>query len=212
MKRYRILIADDHKMFAEGLAGLLEDEFDLVGIVGNGKALIEAATAQELDLIIVDISMPVLNGFDAVRRLKQNGETAKIIFLTMHADARLLAEALRCGGSGYVLKHSAGEDLLSAIRQVMAGQVYITPAIEEELQPLATTGTAVRQQHLNLTPRQREVLELLSAGFTMKEVAKKLGISTRTAESHKYEMMEGLGVGSTAELIQYAIKLGITGT
>lgn len=211
MKRYRILIADDHKMFAEGLAGLLEDEFDLVGIVGNGKSLIEAATAQELDLIIVDISMPVLNGFDAVRRLKQNGETAKIIFLTMHADARLLAEALRCGGSGYVLKHSAGEDLLSAIRQVMAGQVYITPAIEEELQPLATTGTAVRQ-HLNLTPRQREVLELLSAGFTMKEVAKKLGISTRTAESHKYEMMEGLGVGSTAELIQYAIKLGITGT
>jgi DNA-binding NarL/FixJ family response regulator len=211
MKRYKILIADDHKMFAEGLAGLLEDEFDLVGIVGNGKALIEAATSQELDLIIVDISMPVLNGFDAVRRLKQNGETAKIIFLTMHADARLLAEALRCGGSGYVLKHSAGEDLLSAIRQVMAGQVYITPAIEEELQPLATTGTTVRQ-HLNLTPRQREVLELLSAGFTMKEVAKKLGISTRTAESHKYEMMEGLGVGSTAELIQYAIKLGITGT
>jgi DNA-binding NarL/FixJ family response regulator len=211
MKRYKILIADDHKMFAEGLAGLLEDEFDLVGIVGNGKALIEAATSQELDLIIVDISMPVLNGFDAVRRLKQNGETAKFIFLTMHADARLLAEALRCGGSGYVLKHSAGEDLLSAIRQVMAGQVYITPAIEEEWQPLATTGTTVRQ-HLNLTPRQREVLELLSAGFTMKEVAKKLGISTRTAESHKYEMMEGLGVGSTAELIQYAIKLGITGT
>ena len=211
MKRYKILIADDHKMFAEGLAGLLEDEFDLVGIVGNGKALIEAATGQELDLIIVDISMPVLNGFDAVRRLKQNGETAKIIFLTMHADGRLLAEALRCGGAGYVLKHSAGEDLLSAIRQVMAGQIYITPAIEEEFQPLATTDATVRQ-HLNLTPRQREVLELLSAGFTMKEVAKKLGISTRTAESHKYEMMEGLGVGSTAELIQYAIKLGITGT
>jgi DNA-binding NarL/FixJ family response regulator len=211
MTRYKILIADDHKMFAEGLAGLLEDEFDLVGIVGNGKALIEAATDQELDLIIVDISMPVLNGFDAVRRLKQNGETAKIIFLTMHADARLLAEALRCGGSGYVLKHSAGEDLLSAIRQVMAGQIYITPSIEEEWHPLATTGGTVRQ-HLNLTPRQREVLELLSAGFTMKEVAKKLGISTRTAESHKYEMMEGLGVGSTAELIQYAIKLGITGT
>jgi DNA-binding NarL/FixJ family response regulator len=211
MKRYKILIADDHKMFAEGLAGLLEDEFDLVGIVGNGKALIEAASGQQLDLIIVDISMPVLNGFDAVRRLKQNGETAKVIFLTMHADARLLAEALRCGGSGYVLKHSAGEDLLSAIRQVMAGQVYITPAIEEEWRPLATTDATVRQ-HLNLTPRQREVLELLSAGFTMKEVAKKLGISTRTAESHKYEMMEGLGVGSTAELIQYAIKLGITGT
>lgn len=211
MKRYKILIADDHKMFAEGLAGLLEDEFDLVGIVGNGQALIEAVAGQELDLLIVDISMPVLNGFDAVRRLKQNGETAKVIFLTMHADARLLAEALRCGGAGYVLKQSAGEDLLSAIRQVMAGQIYITPAIGEEFQPLATTE-ATERQHLNLTPRQREVLELLSAGFTMKEVAKKLGISTRTAESHKYEMMEGLGVGSTAELIQYAIKLGITGT
>ena len=212
MKRNTILIADDHKMFAEGLASLLEDEFELVGIVGNGQALIEAATAQnDLDLIIVDISMPVLNGFDAIRRLKHNGETAKVIFLTMHADARLLAEALRCGGSGYVLKHSAGDELLSAIRQVLAGQTYITPTIEEEWKPLAT-GEATDGQHLNLTPRQREVLELLSAGCTMKEVAKKLGISTRTAESHKYEMMEGLGVGSTAELIQYAIKLGITGT
>jgi DNA-binding NarL/FixJ family response regulator len=211
MKRYKVLRADDHKMFAEGLAGLLEDEFDLVGIVGNGQALIEAATGQDLDLIIVDISMPVLNGLEAIRRLKQKGEPAKVIFLTMHADARLLSEALRCGGAGYVLKQSAGEDLISAIRVVMSGQTYITPSIEEEWKPIATTERAERQ-HLNLTPRQREVLELLSAGYTMKEVAKKLGISTRTAESHKYEMMEGLGVGSTAELIRYAIKLGITGT
>lgn len=211
MMRYRILIADDHKMFAQGLASLLEDEFDLVGIVGNGQALIEAAQGQNLDLIVVDISMPVLNGLEAVRRLKQNGEEAKVIFLTMHADPRLLSEALRCGGVGYVLKQSAGEDLIHAIRQVMAGHNYITPAIEDEWKPRSATG-AVARQHLNLTPRQRDVLELLSAGFTMKEVAKRLGISARTAESHKYEMMEGLGVGSTAELIQYAIKLGITST
>jgi DNA-binding NarL/FixJ family response regulator len=208
MVRTKIILADDHKMFLQGLQSLLEDEFDLVEIVENGQALVDAAQRVNADVIIVDISMPVLNGLDAVRRLKEQGTSAKIIFLTMHADDRLLAEAFRCGGSGYVLKQSAGEELTQAIKQVLAGQKYVTPLIATEwVQNLSkrTDGTTKL-----LTPRQREVLQLVVEGCTMKEIATRLGISTRTAESHKYEMMEGLGVDNTAELIQYAIKLGLT--
>src|SRR5882724_4191724 len=132
MSRTRILIADDHKMFSQGLQSLLEDEFDLVGAVGDGQALVDATGRLEPDVIVVDISMPVMNGFDAVRQLKKEGVTAKIIFLTMHADDRLLAEAFRCGGSGYVLKQSAGEELIACIRQVLAGHKYVTPLIATE--------------------------------------------------------------------------------
>jgi DNA-binding NarL/FixJ family response regulator len=211
MNRTRILIADDHKMFAQGLQGLLEDEFDLVGTVGDGQALVDAAEELQPDVIVVDISMPVLNGLDAVRRLRDKGNSAKVIFLTMHADDRLLAEAFRCGGVGYVLKQSAGEDLIYAIRQALDGFKYVTPLIASEwVQDLAERID--KTQKLTLTPRQREVLQLVIEGCTMKEIATRLGISTRTAESHKYEMMEGLGVQSTAELIQYALKLGLTGT
>ncbi|PWT89562.1 MAG: DNA-binding response regulator [Blastocatellia bacterium] len=209
MTRPRVIIADDHKMVAQALAGLLEGEFDLVATVENGQRLLEETDRLKPDVVIVDISMPILNGFDAVRRLKQSGATAKVIFLTMHADARLVSEAFRCGASGYVLKQSAGEDLAFAIREVMAGRVY--PAPSTALGPIEADLNTDRV-HLNLTPRQREVLRLLSQGFTMKRIASRLGISTRTAESHKYEMMEALGVESTAELIQYAIKLGIAGT
>jgi len=211
MSRTRILIADDHKMFAQGLQGLLEEEFDLVGTVGDGQAMIEAAEKLKPDVIVVDISMPVLNGLDSVRRLKEKGIHAKVIFLTMHADDRLLAEAFRCGGMGYVLKQSAGEELIQAIRQVLAGHKYVTPLVATEwVQDLSEQIN--EKQRLTLTPRQREVLQLVIDGCTMKEIATRLGISTRTAESHKYEMMEGLGVESTAELIQYAIKLGLART
>jgi DNA-binding NarL/FixJ family response regulator len=211
MSRPRILLADDHKMFAEGLRGLLEDEFELVGAVSDGHALVEAANRLSPDVIVVDISMPVLNGFDSVRQLKKEGVTAKIIFLTMHADAGLVAEAFRCGGSGYVLKQSAGEELIAVIGKVLAGQEYVSPLIEKE--PAGGLSKAGDQaQTLRLTPRQREVLQLIIEGYTMKEIAAQLGISTRTAESHKYEMMESLGVQSTAELIQFAIKLGLTST
>lgn len=211
MTRPTILIADDHKMFAQGLAGLLEDEFDLVGAVENGQALIDEAVRLRPDLIIVDIAMPVLNGLDAVRRLNQTGADSKVVFLTMHADTRLLREAFQCGGVGYVLKQSAGEELLFALRQVMSGQNYISPSIEAELKKETLTAPD-EKQHFNLTPRQREVLQLLCAGYTMKEIANRLNISTRTAETYKYQIMEGLGVESTAELIQYAIKLGLSGT
>lgn len=212
MTRPTILIADDHKMFAQGLAGLLEDEFDLVAIVENGQALIDEVDRVQPDLIIVDISMPVLNGLDAVRRLMQKHSTAKVVFLTMHADTRLLREAFQCGGVGYVLKQSAGEELIFALRQVMAGRKYISPTIERERDKESQALSApVYKENFTLTPRQREVLQLLSAGYTMKEIANRLNISTRTAESYKYQIMEGLGVQSTAELIQYAIKLGLTG-
>jgi DNA-binding NarL/FixJ family response regulator len=209
MTRPKLLLADDHKMFAQGLQSLLEDEFELVGTVGDGKALVSAALRLEPDVILVDISMPVLNGFDAVRQLKKKEVPAKIVFLTMHADDRLLAEAFRCGGVGYVLKQSAGEELVACIRQVLAGNKYVTPLIATEWAEDLSKRTNDAQK-LTLTPRQREVLQLVIEGCTMKEIATRLGISTRTAESHKYEMMEGLGVQSTAELIQYAIKLGLT--
>lgn len=209
--RTKILLADDHKMFVQGLRALLEDEFDLVGTVENGKALVEAAGQLNPDVIVADISMPVMNGLDAVRRLKEQGISAKVIFLTMHADDRLLAEAFRCGGSGYVLKQSAGEELTLAIKKVLAGHKYVTPLLAKEWAEDVRKGIDSTKK-FTLTPRQREVLRLVIEGCTMKEVANRMGISTRTAESHKYEMMEGLGVDSTAELIQYAVKLGITDT
>jgi DNA-binding NarL/FixJ family response regulator len=211
MTRHTILIADDHKMFAQGLAGLLEDEFDLVGSVENGQALIDEALRLKPDLIIVDISMPVLNGLDAVRRLTQKNIGSRVVFLTMHADRRLLREAFQCGGVGYVLKQSAGAELLFALRQVMAGHQYISPSIEKELKDETLVAPDEKQRY-SLTPRQREVLHLLCDGYTMKEIANKLNISTRTAETYKYQIMEGLGVESTAELIQYAIKIGLSGT
>jgi len=209
INRTTVLLADDHKMFAQGLRALLEDEFDLVGSVENGQALVDAAAKSNPDVIVVDISMPVMNGLDAVRQLKERRIPAKIIFLTMHADDRLLAEAFRCGGSGYVLKQSAGEELILAIKQVLAGHKYVTPLLAKEWVEDVSKGIDVRKK-LALTPRQREVLRLIIEGCTMKEVANRMGISTRTAESHKYEMMEGMGVDSTAELIQYAVKIGLT--
>ena len=205
MNPVRVLVADDHMMFAQGLEGLLRDEVELLGTVNDGLALVDAAKRLKPDLIIVDISMPLLNGFDAVRRLKKEGSDAKIIFLTMHNDDGLVAEAFHCGGSGYVLKQSAGEELVNAIREVAQGNEYLTPAVATD-----TVKALIKQtDSVRLTPRQREVLQLISEGFTMKEIGGKLGISMRTAESHKYEMMEALGVDNTPELIRYALKLGL---
>jgi DNA-binding NarL/FixJ family response regulator len=206
MNRPKLLLADDHTMFSQGLRGLLEDDFELVGSVGNGQDLLEAAMRLDPDVIVLDISMPVLNGFDAARALKKQGARAKIVFLTMHSDPGLVAEALRCGALGYVVKQSAGDELISVIRQVAQGKTCIpkfTP-------PEANHTMRESEGHsLNLTPRQREVLRLIAKGLTMKKIAAELGISTRTAETHKYETMEAIGVQTTAELVQYAIKLGL---
>lgn len=205
MSRIKILLADDHKMFAQGLEGLLRDEFDFLGRVEDGSALVEAAPRLDPDVIIVDISMPVLNGFDAVRQLKKIGSTAKIIFLTMHGDNSLVDEAFRCGASGYVLKQAAGEELISAIGQVAEGKTFITSLIRKQPE-FAEKRAGYRTK---LTPRQTQVLTLIAQGKTMKEIANELGISKRTAESHKYEIMADLGLNTTAELIQYAIRLGL---
>lgn len=205
MKRTRLIIADDHVMFAQGLESLLRDEFDLLGTAGNGEELVEATLRLQPDVILVDISMPVLNGFDAVRSIKANGSEAKIIFLTMHDDATLLSEAFRCGASGYILKQAAGEELVNAIREVAHGNNYVSPLVTD----LPDKPLPNHTQKATITPRQREVLELISRGMTMKEIASHLNISTRTAESHKYEMMQTLGVDSTAELIKYSLRLGL---
>ena len=192
-------------LFAEGLQSLLRDEFELLGTVANGKELVEATQRLNPEVILVDISMPVLNGFDAVRRIRKDGNSAKVIFLTMHDDETLVAEAFRCGGSGYVLKQAAGEELVTAIREVAQGNNYLTPLVTSK--PVDTLGSGPPK--LTLTPRQREVLKLISDGLTMKEIAVELNISTRTAESHKYEMMQALGVETTAELIRYALRIGL---
>jgi len=205
MKRIRLLIADDHVMFAQGLESLLRDEFELLGTAGNGEELVEATLRLHPDVILVDISMPVLNGFDAVRRIRAGGSETRIIFLTMHDDATLLSEAFRCGASGYILKQAAGEELANAIREVAQGNNYVSPLITDLPSELET----LHPQKTTITPRQREVLELISRGLTMKEIASQLNISTRTAESHKYEMMQTLGVETTAELIRYSLRLGL---
>lgn len=204
MKLPRILIADDHQMFSEGLAALLAGTFEIVGSVADGQTLVDEAERLKPDVILLDISMPVLNGLDAARKLSASSESARVVFLTMHADKRLLTEAFRAGASGYVLKQSAGEELIHAIQHVLAGNKYVSPQ-------LSSDKDGVEDRHSkNLTPRQREVLQLVIEGLTMKEIARKLGISTRTAESYKYDMMSDLGVTTTAELIQYAIKLGMS--
>lgn len=205
MDHIRLLLADDHVMFAQGLKSLLRDEFELLATAQNGEQLVDAALRLQPDVILVDISMPVLNGFDAVRRIREQGVEARIIFLTMHDDAMLLAEAFRCGGSGYVLKQAAGEELINAIREVAQGRNYVSPLVTNRPAEPLSDGTL----RTTITPRQREVLELIGRGLTMKEIAAELNISTRTAESHKYEMMQALGVETTAELIRFSLRLGI---
>jgi DNA-binding NarL/FixJ family response regulator len=205
--RPKVLLADDHAMVVEGLAALLKERFNLVGTVGDGKALLDAARAMHPDVIIADIAMPVLSGLEALRRLKAAKSAAKVIILTMHADPDLASEAFRAGASGYVLKVSAGEELVMAIEEVVQGRMYLTPMITKDV--IATLTETAPKPTVKLSPRQREVLRLIAQGRRMKEIAAILDLSTRTVESHKYEMMRSLGVESTAELVRYAIQIGL---
>lgn len=210
MSKTKVLLADDHTILMEGLRSLLEGEFELVGTAGDGRALLEAARKLNPDVIVSDISMPLLNGLDAARQLKRDGVTAKIVFLTMHAELQLAAEAFRAGASGYLLKQSAGEELITAIHEVIKGRSYVTPLLTKDvLSFLADVARQPEQPAVKLSPRKREVLQLIAEGRTMKEIASVLNISTRTVESHKYEIMETLGVEKTAELVQHAIKIGL---
>lgn len=210
MKRPRVVLADDHRMVVEGLAVLLRDEFDLVGVADDGMALVDIAQRERPDIIVTDISMPLLNGIDAIKRLRDAGVTARIVFLTMHPDVVYAARAMDAGASGYVLKHSASEELIEAMRAALRGERFVsealnTPALIERLDP---SRRHVRNT-IELTQRQREVLQLLAEGKSAKEIAAILKISPRTAEAHKYKIMDELGAHSTAELVQHAIKHGL---
>ena len=210
MKRPRILIADDHRIVAEGLRGLLEPEFDLVGIVEDGRELLDAAEKLRPDVIVADISMPLLNGIDAVRQIKKTHENIKVVFLTMHPDVTYAASAFEAGASGYVLKHSAPSELVLAIQSALRGKTYVTPLLAGELmQFYKGKKPAGRDELTKLTPRQREVLQLLAEGRSAKEISTVLNISSRTVEFHKYRMMADLGVKTLAELVQFAIRHGI---
>jgi DNA-binding NarL/FixJ family response regulator len=210
MSRARILLADDHLMVAQGLGNLLKDEFDLVGIVGDGSALVEAVQEWQPDVVVADVAMPVLSGLDALRRLAADGIITRFVFLTMHADSQIATEAIRAGAFGYLLKHAAGDELITAIHEVLQGRVYLTPMITREvIAGLATPGVPAAQPPVKLTRRQVEVLRLIAQGRTMKEIAALLRLSRRTVESHKYEMMEALDLHTTAELVQYAMRQGL---
>jgi DNA-binding NarL/FixJ family response regulator len=208
--RPRVLLADDHLMVAEALKSLLSPEFDLVGVVEDGRALLEAAGRLRPDVIVADVTMPHLNGIDALVRLRQDGDRTPVVFLTMHRDVSFARRALEAGASGFVLKHSAPVELIAAIRAALQGKTYLTPQLTGEvLQAMKEGPEQVGEPIDSLTPRQREVLQLLAEGRSAKEIASSLEISTRTVEFHKYQAMETLGLHTNAELIHFAIKHGL---
>jgi DNA-binding NarL/FixJ family response regulator len=213
MKRPRVLLADDHKIVLEGLRGILEPEFEIVGAVEDGCALVAEAERLSPDVVVADISMPGLNGMDAARQIKKMGEQIKIVFLTMHSDVSYAAGAFDAGASGFVLKHSAPQELITAIREAMQGRTYVTPMIAGELIGSYKNGNLrAAGSSAALSPRQREVLQLLADGKSTKEIGALLNISNRTAEFHKYRMMEQLKIKTSAELVQYAVKHGLITT
>jgi len=208
--RSRILLADDHRIVAEGMRSLLEPEFELISIVEDGRALLAAAEKFRPDVIIADISMPLLNGIEAVRQIKKTDKGVKVIFLTMHPDVTYAVSAMEAGALGYVLKHSAPSELTAAVRQVLRGKTYITPLLEGEVMLSPKKGSIERREESShLTKRQREVLQLLAEGYLGKEIASMLNISTRTVEYHKYKMMKDVGIKTVADLIRYAVKHNI---
>ncbi len=217
MKRIRVLLADDHTLVLEGLKRLLAADFELVGMVENGRELLEVAPELKPDVVLLDISMPLLNGVDAARQLKKTRPEIKIIFLTMHAEKTYVAEAFNAGASGYLLKSSAASELVSAIQEVAMGRAYLTPLIEAEgLRPFidrsARSSLRARSRTAGgLTARQREVLQLVAEGRANKEIAGIMKISIKTVEFHKSEIRRNLGLGTTAELTRYALQHGIAG-
>ena len=205
MSRPRVLLADDHTLLLGAFEKLLSEDCDVVGQVSDGRALVEAAEELKPDIVVLDISMPLLNGLEAGRQIKRKLPGTKLVFVTMNEDTDLAADAFRAGASGYLLKQSATSELMAAIRQVMEGRSYVTPLITEGL-----VGSLMHHDETapsnELTPRQREVLQLLAEGRSMKEVASLLSLTPRTVAFHKYRIMEQLKIKSSAELVQYAVK------
>jgi DNA-binding NarL/FixJ family response regulator len=206
MSRPRVLIADDHRMLTDALKRILEPRCEVVGTVDDGRALLEAASKLQPEIVLLDIAMPRLNGLDAARQLKAKLPTVKLIFMTMHNDPYLVGEAFRAGGSAFLLKEGAASELSDALDEVLRGGTYVTPAAAVGLNSISLRDPKSRDQVPEPTPRQREVIQLLAEGRSMKEVAAALQITPRTVAGHKYAVMELLQVKTNAELFQYAIR------
>lgn len=210
MNSHRILLADDHAIVIEGLRRILEPRFEIVGVAVDGFALVDNAKSLSPDIIIADVSMPLLNGIEAAGQIRKFDRTVKIVFLTMHSDVMYATEALAAGGSGYVLKVSAGEEILAAIEAILRGGTFISPSIRLSVE----RATLDRREHVSanhgkLTHRQREVLQLLAEGKSLKEAADALKVSVKTIEFHKYQLMKKLSLQTNADITKYALKLGI---
>jgi len=205
MRLKTVVVADDHTIVREGLVALLRDhQFDVVGSVGDGRQLLDAARRHRPDVIVTDISMPGLSGLEVMPHLKTASPDTRVIVLTMHQDAELAARALRAGASGFLLKDSAGEELVNAVHQALQGRVYLTPVLTRDV--MARMADTSASDGPKLTPRQLDVLRLVVEGKRMKEIGAILQLSSRTVETHKYELMSVLGVHSTAELVKYALQ------
>jgi DNA-binding NarL/FixJ family response regulator len=205
MAKPRVILADDHTLLVEAFEKLLAPECEIVAKVADGRALLVAVREHHPDVVVLDLAMPLLNGMEAARQVKQIDRSIKLVFVTMNEDPDLAAEAFRVGGSAYLLKRSAGAELLLAIREVMKHRSYVTPLVTEGMLGSLMNAGAEAQEH-QLTSRQREVLQLLAEGKSMKEVAGILDVTARTVAFHKYRMMEQLKIKTNAELIQYAIR------
>jgi DNA-binding NarL/FixJ family response regulator len=214
---YRILLADDHVLVAEGIQKLLEPEYELVGIVADGRSLVTAAAKLQPDIVVVDISLPLLNGLDASQQLRKNNPNLKIIVLTMHSEPNFVTQAFRVGVSGYVLKQSVGSELIQAIREVVKGRTFVSPMVAQSLVDQAVNpaspsapGEVKVGFAQTLSARQREVLQLVAEGKATKEIASILNVSVKTVEFHKTRIMKVLRLRTAAELTKYAIAAGLT--
>lgn len=203
----RVLIADDHILFAQTLAGLLSKRFEIVEIVGDGRALQNAARKHKPDVVVADITMPHMSGLDSVRSLRKDSYQPKIVFLTMHADTELARECFRSGASAFVTKDQGFDELMTAIDSAVADRRYISPNIASELMDVLRDSNVVHPVAESLTSRQRQILQLLAEGKTMKEIAALTNLSTRTVEWHKYRMMQMLHIERSAELVQHAVRM-----
>jgi DNA-binding NarL/FixJ family response regulator len=209
MKKPRIILADDHKLLCEAFQTLLEPQYDVVGTVSDGYALLESATLLHPDVVVLDVGMPLLNGLDAGRQLRRKMPDIKLVFLTMNDDADLATEAMRAGASAYLLKTSAGSELFHAIEEALKGRSYVTKSIARAMQESFIRDPRPRQHAKVLTFRQREVIQLLAEGKSMKQAANVLNLTPRTVSFHKYRAMEWMGCKTTAELIQFAVRNSI---
>jgi DNA-binding NarL/FixJ family response regulator len=206
MRRPRILLADDHQMLMDALKRVVEPRCEVVGTASDGRALLEAAAKLRPEVVVLDIAMPELNGLDAARHLKRTMPKVKLIFMTMNEEPDLVGEAFRAGASAFLLKQAAAFELTEAIEQVLKGGSYVTPSAAEGQAKISLRDPKAREHVAEPTPRQREVIQLLAEGHSMKEVASTLNITKRTVAAHKYAVMELLQLKTNAELVQYAIK------